>query len=144
MIRLLFTGLLLFSITAHSSDYFSDENGVAGGNDVVAYFIEGQVISGSPKFELQWQGATWRFASEAHLEMFSTDPERYAPQFGGAGALTIAHGARFPGNPAAWSIYNDRLYFFLFPAARDTWLMNPDKLVPRAEKQWPALDNAGD
>jgi YHS domain-containing protein len=144
MKRILLIALLLFSFTVHASIYFSDDNGVAGGNDVVAYFIEGQAIAGSPKFELQWQGATWHFASKAHLEMFSADPEHYAPQFGGAGSLTVAHGARYPGNPAAWSIYNDRLYFFLFPAARETWLMNPDKLVPRAEKQWPDLSNQGD
>ena len=94
---------------------------------------------GSAEFEYEWQGNTWRFANRKHLDLFSANPEHYAPQFGGAGALTIAHGAKFPGSPTAWAIKNGRLYFFLFPAARETWLMNPDKLIPRAEAQWQNL-----
>jgi YHS domain-containing protein len=138
-IRAVFS-LLVYSASVAAQEYFADENGVAGGHDVVAYFTRSEAVSGLPEHEHLWRGGTWRFSSKAHLDLFIADPERYAPQFGGAGALTVAHGAKFPGNPTDWYVYNDRLYFFLFPAARETWLMNPDKLVPRAEKHWPALN----
>jgi YHS domain-containing protein len=136
MIRSTLLALMLCSTGAVAKEYFGDDNGAANGTDVVAYFTQGQLVTGSDEFEFEWGGSIWRFANEKHLKQFVADPEHYAPRFGGAGALTVAHGGRYPGNPVAWSIHNNRLYFFLFPAARETWLMNPDKLIPRAEQQW--------
>jgi YHS domain-containing protein len=133
--------LMLSGTPAVATEYFGDDNGAANGTDVVAYFTQGQAVTGSAEFEFEWEGSTWRFANEEHLNQFVADPERYAPRFGGAGTLTVAHGGRYPGNPAAWSIYNNRLYFFLFPAARETWLMNSDKLIPRAEEQWQKMSS---
>lgn len=53
------------------------------GYDPVAYFIEGQPIKGKKKFEFEWNGVKWRFANAKHLELFKSDPEKYAPQYGG-------------------------------------------------------------
>lgn len=136
MTRVIITLLMLFCGNLPAQEYFGNESGAANGADVVAYFTAGEATPGIAEFQHEWRGSTWRFATQAHVDLFVANPEHYVPQFGGAGALTIAHGARFPGNPAAWSIYDDQLYFFLFAAARETWLMNPDKLVPRGEMLW--------
>ena len=141
MIKLLTALMVLCSTQVLAGDYFGNKNGAANGVDVVAYFTDDEMTVGSEEFEFQWSGSTWRFSSAKHMQLFAADPEHYAPQFYGAGSLTVAHGAKYPGNPVAWSIYNDRLYFFLFPAARTTWLMNPDQLIPRAREQWPGLNN---
>ena len=53
------------------------------GYDPVAYFIEGRPIKGNKKFEFEWRGAKWRFSDAEHLERFKSDPQRYAPQYGG-------------------------------------------------------------
>ena len=53
------------------------------GYDTVAYFTEGQAVKGKKQFEYQWQGAKWRFANQKNLEMFSSAPDKYAPQYGG-------------------------------------------------------------
>jgi YHS domain-containing protein len=53
------------------------------GYDAVAYFTDGRPIEGQKDFETEWSGATWRFASAEHLELFKADPEKYAPQYGG-------------------------------------------------------------
>ena len=53
------------------------------GYDPVAYFTMGRPVQGQEEFQYQWQGASWFFANQGHLEMFQENPERYAPQYGG-------------------------------------------------------------
>ena len=53
------------------------------GYDTVAYFTDGKPVKGEKDFEYAWKGAKWRFASQKHLDMFKSDPEKYAPQYGG-------------------------------------------------------------
>ena len=53
------------------------------GYDTVAYFTEGRAVKGSKAFSYTWNDAKWYFANAKHRDMFSSDPERYAPQYGG-------------------------------------------------------------
>ena len=53
------------------------------GYDPVAYFTLSKPVEGKKEFEYKWQDATWRFANEDHLRLFKSDPEKYAPQYGG-------------------------------------------------------------
>ena len=53
------------------------------GYDVVAYFTMNKPVKGSSEFSYKWMHATWRFASQAHLDLFKAAPEKYAPQYGG-------------------------------------------------------------
>ena len=53
------------------------------GYDPVAYFVKGQPVKGKKKFEIEWNGAKWRFADAEHRDLFKSDPEKYAPQYGG-------------------------------------------------------------
>ena len=53
------------------------------GYDPVAYFTLGKPLAGKKEFEIKWQDANWRFANEDHLNLFKSDPEKYAPQYGG-------------------------------------------------------------
>ena len=53
------------------------------GYDPVAYFTLGKSVQGKKEFEYKWQNAKWRFANEDHLNLFKSDPEKYAPQYGG-------------------------------------------------------------
>ena len=53
------------------------------GYDPVAYFNLNKPVKGKKEFEYKWQDARWRFANEDHLKLFKSDPEKYAPQYGG-------------------------------------------------------------
>jgi YHS domain-containing protein len=53
------------------------------GYDPVAYFTLSKPVEGKKEFEYKWQDAIWRFANEDHLKLFKSDPEKYAPQYGG-------------------------------------------------------------
>jgi YHS domain-containing protein len=117
--------------------FFTVNNLAVGGVDMVSYFTDGKPSMGRKEYSTQWKKVEWRFSSEQHLSMFKKEPSRFVPQFGGFCSLTTAHGASIPINPMAWAIHDERLYFFVFEAARDTWLMNPEKLIKRANTQWP-------
>ena len=81
---------LLFSLTNSASAFLNKKpintnwQGVAiKGYDPVAYFTKGQPIKGKKEFEFEWNGAKWRFADAEHRDLFKSDPEKYAPQYGG-------------------------------------------------------------
>ena len=81
--------MLVISLVAPSATWaksFINKNwqGIAiKGYDPVAYFVEGRAIKGKKQFEFKWQDAKWRFANQKNLEMFSGDPDKYAPRYGG-------------------------------------------------------------
>ena len=77
--------VLLFAVTVlAASPINTDSNGVAiEGYDPVAYFTLSKPVEGKKEFEYKWQDAIWRFANEDHLTLFKSDPEKYAPQYGG-------------------------------------------------------------
>ena len=62
------------------------------GYDPVAYFTDGRPVEGSKEFDDDWNGATWRFASAAHRDLFAAAPEKYAPQYGGYCAWAVVAG----------------------------------------------------
>ena len=53
------------------------------GYDTVAYFTEGRAVKGKSKYSHNWSDAKWYFSSEENRDRFVTEPERYAPQYGG-------------------------------------------------------------
>jgi YHS domain-containing protein len=77
--------ILLFAVTVLAAPPINtDSNGLAIEEyDPVAYFTLSKPVEGKKEFEYKWQNATWRFANENHLKLFKSDPEKYAPQYGG-------------------------------------------------------------
>ena len=62
----------------------TDRDGLAlQGHDPVAYFTVGTPTKGHANISREWDGATWRFASDANRDRFDADPQKYAPAFGG-------------------------------------------------------------
>lgn len=82
------TALLLLFLTVSCSTTMPAVNagpdGIAiKGFDPVAYFTMGEPVKGSDQFAYEWKGAKWLFSSREHLDLFSADPNKYAPQYGG-------------------------------------------------------------
>lgn len=77
--------ILLTAQTASAKSYINTNwRGLAvKGYDVVAYFTMGKPLKGKSAFSYEWKKATWRFSSKEHLDLFKSEPERYAPQYGG-------------------------------------------------------------
>ena len=51
--------------------------------DTVAYHNENRAVKGNSKFSYKWNDAKWLFASAGNRDLFASNPERYAPQYGG-------------------------------------------------------------
>src|SRR5215216_5981434 len=69
------------------------------GYDPVAYFTQGRPMLGKKEFEYTWDEARYRFASDQHLSMFRSDPDRYAPQFAGSCTMGMSKGVKVEANP---------------------------------------------
>jgi YHS domain-containing protein len=69
------------------------KDGVAiQGFDTVAYFTEAKAVKGSPRLAHEWAGTVWFFATIENRDAFASQPEKYAPQYGGHCALSVANG----------------------------------------------------
>ena len=106
------------------------------GYDTVAYFTEGQPTKGSPEFVFAWNDAQWRFANAAHRDMFASNPERYAPQFGGNCSMGLSIGKKVAANPEIWTIVDGKLYLYVSNGARDKFRQNPHENMKTAEANW--------
>lgn len=53
------------------------------GYDTVAYFTEGRAMKGNPDINYDWNQARWHFATVEHRDMFTADPDKYAPTHAG-------------------------------------------------------------
>lgn len=114
------------------------------GYDVVAYFTEGKPVPGNNRFTAEHNGATYRFASADHRDLFTADPARYAPQYGGYCAFGTAMGRKFDGDPQAWAIVDDKLYLNLNKDVQARWKGNIPGFLKGAENNWPLIRHLAD
>ena len=85
--RRLFLGAALSFVAVTSlqaGDVTYQSSGTAiNGYDPVAYFTQKKPVKGDAAHSFTWDGADWRFASQENMATFWTDPEKYAPKYGG-------------------------------------------------------------
>jgi len=106
------------------------------GYDVVAYFTGKKAIKGSSAHAVVHQGATYYFKSAENKKLFEQSPEKYLPQFGGFCAFGVAEGAKFDGDPEAWSVQDGKLYLNLDPEVQKLWLKDTKGLIDIANHNW--------
>lgn len=111
------------------------------GYDPVAYFTEERPVKGKPEFEYVWQDARWRFSNARHQELFASNPDRYAPRYGGFCAGGMALGLVAPIDPEAWVIVDGKLYLNYSKRGRDHLAADPEPKIARADANWDRLGN---
>ena len=109
------------------------------GYDVVAYFTDGKPVEGSRQHQVEWRGATWRFASAGHKALFAKSPEKYAPQYGGFCAFGISRGYAVGIDPAAWKIVGGKLYLNYDSDVQAEWLKDVPGFIAKADRNWPKI-----
>ena len=109
------------------------------GTDPVAYFKESKPVQGSSDHEVEWNGATWRFASAENKAAFEQDPEAYAPQYGGYCAWAVSQGYTASTVPEAWKIVDGKLYLNYSKGVQATWEQNIPGNIQSANANWPAV-----
>ncbi len=114
-------------------------NAALGGYDAVAYFKEGKPVKGNSKFKSEYQGADWLFSSEENLVAFKTNPQKFAPQYGGYCAWAVSQGYTAKGDPKHWAIHNNKLYLNYNADIQDKWLKAKESFITKADTNWPSV-----
>jgi len=139
---IIFIGLLLvgFSIQAQQTDYYLKKGYVAEGYDVTEYF-NNKAVEGDKKFTTEHDGVKFKFVSQANLDKFKTNPDKYIPQYGGYCAYAVADkGKKVSVDPKTFEIRDGKLYLFY-----NSWGVNtlekwqeegPEKLKGQADAAW--------
>ena len=111
----------------------------ARGYDVTAYFTDGKAVRGSASHQLQYKGATWRFASAEARARFQASPAAYAPQFGGYCSWAVSQGYIAPGDPQQWKIVDGKLYLNFNARAKELWEADQADAIKRGQANWPQV-----
>lgn len=109
------------------------------GIDPVAYFTDGKPAKGNKKFEVEWNGAKWRFGSAEHRDLFKADPEKYAPQYGGYCAWAVSQGYTASIDPQAWRIVDGKLYLNYSLEVQATWETDILGFIRLADGNYPGI-----
>jgi YHS domain-containing protein len=134
--------MCLFSILGFSQGkVFTTGDDAIRGYDPVAYFDAKQPMKGSKDFTYKWNDATWYFTSTENLEKFKSDPEKYAPQFGGYCAYGMSNGYKAKTEPDAWTIVDGKLYLNYDVEVRKKWKENLEERISKAEVNWVELES---
>ena len=136
---LLSAGLILSLALGLGTAPAAQDNLAIKGYDPVAYFTDGKPTPGDPQYQLEWDGAVYRFASAEHLDMFKADPERYVPQHGNYCTVAMSRGKKVFADPNSWLIHEGRLYLFGGPAGRDAMLADPAGVQKQADAKQQAV-----
>jgi len=136
-----FIGMAVPSTVQAKSEVYTDRHGLAiRGYDPVAYHKQGRPLEGSAQYEFVWKGATWRFASAAHRDLFKADPARYAPRYGGYCAWAVSQGYTASVDPEnAWRIVDGKLYLNYNAAVKKKWEADIPGHIQKADANWPGV-----
>lgn len=134
----------LFSVQALADDpiYTSFFSSVAvSGYDSVAYFTEREAVKGIDQYSTQYKGANWHFSSQANLDLFKGNPEKYAPQYGGYCAWAVSNNYTAKGDPNQWAIHEGKLYLNYNSEIQGKWSADKEALIGKADGYWPTVLN---
>lgn len=109
------------------------------GYDAVAYFDGGQPSIGDAQYAVVHGDATYRFASQTHLDRFNANPARYVPQFGGFCAFGVSVGLKLDGDPMMWRVVDDKLYVLLSADIQQEWQKDVPGNNDKAQTNWVEL-----
>jgi YHS domain-containing protein len=113
-----------------------DANLMLKGHDPVAYFTVGRPVRGNPAIKESHRGGTYRFASEDSRRMFVTNPDRYAPQYGGFCANGLVYAIPLGGEAENFKIINGKLYMFGGVRSKLYFEMDQERNMRLADGYW--------
>ncbi len=137
---------LLMSISIFTSQAQQNpnlSNGIAvEGYDVVSYF-SGKPTKGSKSFLAAYDHAIYYFSNLKNKQLFLSNPEKYAPKYGGWCAYAMGlDGSKVEIDPETYKIIDGHLYLFYnayFNNTKTKWDNEETKFKSNADKNWTKL-----
>ncbi len=133
--------LVGFISQAQQQDYYLDGGFIAEGYDVTSYFDNNKAVEGKKSFVASHDGVKFKFSSQANLDKFKANPDKYVPQYGGYCAYALGtSGKKVDADPETFEIRDGKLYMFY-----NSWGINtfkkwksegPEILRPIADANW--------
>lgn len=116
----------------------NQESGIgSGGYDVVSYHTPGEPVAGDEEISSRWKDTTWLFSSVANKELFDSNPERYAPSYGGFCAYAVLNNFSADINPNSWHLENGNLYLFASDGPRKAWIAEMSNgAINKSDANW--------
>jgi len=127
------------TLNAQKSPVFISNGKAIRGYDPVAFFTESKSVKGNDSLNFEWNSATWNFSTVKNLNLFKSNPEMYAPQFGGYCAYGTAGNHKAPTQTDTWIIINNKLYFNYNQSVKQKWISQQESLIKQAEYHWITL-----
>lgn len=131
--------VLLLGCGSKEPVVYSTENGAIDGYDPVAFFSDSAAVKGDKQFSTEWNGATWSFSSPQNRDLFTANPEKFAPQYGGYCAYGTADGHLSPTQADTWTILDGRLFFNYNQKVKEKWMEDTKGYIEKADQNWPDL-----
>lgn len=128
-------------LRAESDPFYTGylSNVAVQGYDPVAYFKEGTPVKGRSDFSTEYKGAEFHFSTQANLDTFKTEPDKYAPQFGGYCAWAVAQGYTAKGDANHWAVVDGKLYLNYNADIKARWQADIPGFIERANQNWTAV-----
>lgn len=114
---------------------------ILAGHDAVAYFTKSKPVKGSAKFTATYNDAIYRFSSAKNRDMFSANPKKYAPQYGGFCAYGMTFGKKFEIDGKAFEIVEGKLYVNKNIDVYKAWKEDVPTHINQANDKWPTVEN---
>ncbi len=131
-----FTAVFSGALEAIAAEKTSAENVAIKGYDPVAYFLDNKAVRGVQSLNAQWHNLTWYFENKKHLDLFTADPEKYAPQYDGFCAWAMTEKRKAITDPEVWKIVNGKLYLNCSLTAYEKWSRDIPGNISRADANW--------
>lgn len=139
-ILLIVIALLGLQTYAQQIDYSLDRGFIAEGYDVTEYF-NNKAVEGKSSYVATHDGAKYKFVSQANLDKFKANPDKYVPLYGGYCAYAMAiKNKKVDPDGDNFKIQDGKVLLFYRNFAgntRDKWEeKGPQKLKPVADTNW--------
>jgi len=139
IISLLFVAFVTPVFASEDPIYTSWQNNLAvGGYDVVSYY-SGVPQEGNEDLFYEYNGANWRFSTQANLDLFRTNPDAFVPQYGGYCAWAVAKDKLAKGDPEYWHVEDGKLYLNFNKRIKKRWQRDIPGFIKKGDANWPAI-----
>jgi len=129
-----------FAGNAMAADYTNSTPAVQG-YDVVSYQTGKRPVRGNGHFVSVHDGATYQFSSADNQKLFESNPEKYAPAYGGFCAFGASVGKKFVGDPEVWRVVDGKLYLNLDISIQSQWLKDVPGRIKSADENWRKIED---
>ncbi len=110
------------------------------GYDAVSYFEASGPLKGDKVYTAQYDGATYWFTGQEHLDTFLKNPTAYIPQYGGWCAYAIGKNSeKVRVDPKTFKVTDGKLYLFYnfnFNNTLKDWNKKEKELTIKANENW--------